>query len=255
MRKNCSNRNISYGQALLNILGGLVSFGIWRQLSSFNSLRLFQGLTILFGLLTLLLVRVFRKSWSEKVASAAFVVNLLPVMAMLWTAHEEMAGLARYWVPFQSHKLSMVSIALLAPFSVWLGATGIVTFAALAILQFELFSPAVRQWMPPGEPWSSLAVGIFASVILFVRIRDRKLQQEKARLAEQLKMNAMHMEALLAIQDLANTPIQTLLIDVELLKLQHPEARELAWRMGQSLQKMRDFSGQVAAELSRGRLK
>ena len=85
------------------------------------------------------------------------------------------------------------------------------------------------------------------TVVLYV-IGRRVSAVERA--AERARTEARALERLareqLALRDLANTPLQTLEIVVELLRRQHPEARELSDRMERSLVRLRELSRAIS---------
>jgi hypothetical protein len=161
---------------------------------------------------------------------------------MLWVSQAALAGLDRYWVPNEPHKLSVLTVAIMAPPRLWAGMAGIAALTGIAAMQFHELPPEARARTPQSEPMAMAAYAVFAVILLFYRVRGRQLYNQSVRLNEQARMASHLSHAFLTVRDLANTPIQTLLLDAELLKRAHPEALPIADRVEASAKRLSELN-------------
>jgi hypothetical protein len=206
---------------ILGLLGLTIDAAYWETSHGRVLAIYFAAIGVILLLLLLLLARRARPS--EALSAFTVLCNAAVVLAALWGADDVLAREPRAWVPFQSHKLGVLVIALIAPTPSWVGAAWIVAFTLASATQYLAFPLEVRAHLATGEPWASLAFGAFAAVILVYRVRLLQVERTAARAqaeAESLKRLA---SIGLAVRDLSNTPLQTLRLSAALLRRRHPE--------------------------------
>jgi len=169
---------------------------------------------------------------------AGFLVHNAVIVGALWITDAYYA-LQPTWVPFRPHELGIFAVALLAPPILWVGVVSVAMFALGAVAQFFVFPAAIRGRLI-GEPWVVVIYGLFGVVLLVYRAQ--RAASERARLRAEAEAATMERLArsFLALRDLANTPLQTLSLTVQLLHLQHPELAPLIDRIERALVRLRD---------------
>jgi hypothetical protein len=161
--------------------------------------------------------------------SVAFLVNTAAILAGLWVTNGYWA-MTRAWTPFQAHKLGALAVPLVAP-ELRVGLLAIGGFAATAIIKFYTFDPRIQQTLPPGEPWFVLAYALFAAVLLAYRLRGLAFERDLIRANAEAAAAERFARTSLYMRDYANTPIQTIVLETELLRLEHPELRRATGRL------------------------
>src|SRR5581483_616261 len=143
------------------------------------------------------------------------------------------------WMPFQAHKLSVLTAAMIAP-ELISGVVSIALFGGGALLQLATFAPELRARLSVGEPWAMLAFAAFSLVVLANRLRRQSVELALAEArAESLVLRRIA-RRLLAVRDLANTPLQTLEANIALVTCV-PGAELYADRMRRSLDRLREW--------------
>jgi hypothetical protein len=232
---------LAYFQGALNIAGASISIAFAR---SFD-LAWRQALTMASGVVLIAVARRYRDVWNARVSSIAFVVAIAPVVPLLWAIQTYESSLGVPFDAFQEHQLSCLTAATLAPPRAAAGLTAIVVFAGSALLQYAHFDPAVRALVPHGAVQGVIASMLFSIVLLAFRVRSRVAAEAAWRSAENVRVMTELTRALMAVRDLANSPIQALTIEVELLRRKHPEAKDLAARIESSMAKLRQLNALV----------
>jgi hypothetical protein len=224
--------------AALNVVGMPIDYMIGRATPTVPLWPNVASALVGAALLVLLLAR--RKQPSVTLGSAAFLVNTAAIVTALVVAAPHYAGSTK-WVPFQANKLGALTVPLLMP-ELWVGVLGVLAFSGSAVIQYGLFAPEIRQRIPFGEPWASVAFGVFGLVLTAYRWRWLETERSLARAqAEAAALDRMA-HTLLAVRDLSNTPLQTIQFIVGLLGEQHPELAPLLERMKGSLTALRDLN-------------
>lgn len=187
---------------------------------------------------------------SLAVGTAAFLIVNLALFVALWLGAQRVAESGIPWVPFRQHHLGALTVAALAPPRLWVGLVTIAGFTVLPILQFSLFSPEIRQRMPYGDPWATLAFGGFASALLVFRLRSNRIETDVARMHAKMAALERFARTMLAVRDLMNTPLQTLQLNAELLREDRPNTKVIADRIERSVARMQEIE-HVAGEYER----
>jgi hypothetical protein len=200
------------------------------------------------GILTLFLA--VRRFPTVQESSAIFLLNNLGALFALWMTSGHYAITPRQYVPFQSHQLAMLCVALIAPGQLWVGALTIALYSGAAVVQHATFAPGVRDRMSAGEPMTTLFFALFALCLLYYRSRRQALAAELDRAhgeAEALKKVARR---LLAVRDLANTPLQTIEANTALID-RLDVVRPYAGRIQRSLDRLRRWQELLDEEATR----
>jgi hypothetical protein len=190
---------------------------------------------------TLLWIPLVRdREWSFATSRGVFLLNNFVIAAMLWLTAAPWAQLeGARWLPFQAHKLSLLTAALIAPDLV----VGLVTlgiYSGAAILQLALFDPAVRARVASGEPWPILAFTLFSIVLLAARMHTQSLERSLIEVRAERRLLRDVAARLLAVRDLANTPLQTIEVNAALVATV-PGAEVYAQRMLRSVERLRSW--------------
>ena len=228
-------------QGVLNILGGAMAALIY---SGFGGTPFSVACTLVIGagLITLLVVARRRSPFSDIPASLIFVANVCPVYLLLWTSQAASATRGLYWTPFEPHGLTCLTIAILAPPVRWIGIPTIVVPPLLATFQHFSFTPDQLQWLPQRPLFAVSAFAAFGVVLYLFRLHDLWLADLAAHSAAEAKMMRKMTNTILAIKDLANSPIQALTLDAETLSRRSPENARLAGRIREASLQLRNLN-------------
>ena len=223
--------------ALLGVVGTAIgALGYWSF--SGTSLRLVQAAGILVSGASLLALRANRTP-SVVFANAVFLLVLVPTVMMVWMADDAVAAQSARWVPYEPNKLSVLTLAVIAPPGWATGVVAILMFVGSAVLHQLVFASAFRAVAATREPFGVIAYGVFALVLLGFRQRGHAMREELARArAEKLALERIARVAM-ALRDLANTPVQTLELVRQHLLLYAPELRVQTDRMRRALAHLR----------------
>jgi len=182
-----------------------------------------EAVSIGIGALLLGALFVRRKHRTERFADVVFLLDVVAIAGALWLTNPYYAESGRPWVPFQANKLGMVTVALLAP-EVWVGLLSIAIYSGASVVQMQLFSEAALARFAIGEPMASIAIGMFAAVLLVYRLRRLALERELVRARTEEQSMATFAMTMLAIRDLSNTPLQTIAFASAAARIEYPEA-------------------------------
>jgi hypothetical protein len=227
--------------ALIGLVGTFVGFaGFWQLGGSTMHGWLFAGLIVNCAALAILHAR--RESPSRALSNALFLIILVPAVANAWLLDQARADHSARWVPYEPNKLSMLTLAMIAPPGWATGLAGIGMFMGSALVHDRLISDAVRARMAAGEPYGIIAYGAFSIVLLGFKQRGHGMREELARArSEKLALERVARVAI-ALRDLANTPVQTLeLVRHELMK-DAPWLHVHQERMGRALAQLRKLN-------------
>lgn len=147
---------------------------------------------------------------------AIFAALTASQLAMV-TGNQLLPGSAWPFPPLIGHKLLLFGVAILAV-STRLGLALIALIAASAVALASLLP------VPPRfELSTTLAISLGAVALLLHRARARRLERDSLA-RDRARATAHHMAGtLLALRDLANTPLQTLQLSSELLSRRYPD--------------------------------
>jgi hypothetical protein len=242
MTRNASARLAWQGamaSAALNLVGTPLDLMMGRSIPGMpawpNLLSMSVGGTLLAFLVAA------RHHPTARAASVVFLANNAAVVLALWVASGHYAAADPAWVPFQANKLGVLAVAMLTPANLPVGITTILLFTAGAIGKYWTFDDAIRHRLPVSEPWSMVAFAVFAVFLFVYRLRRKSLERELLAAQVQKEAAERSTQRLLAIQDLANTPLQTLEANTALLA-RVPGTERYVARMRRALDRLQDWS-------------
>jgi hypothetical protein len=168
---------------------------------------------------TLLLILVQRRHRATvRLTSWMFLVHNVGIVSALWVTSGHFAVGSGSWIPLQANKLGAVIVAAVAPEARFAGSISIAMFVVAAFARaWTLRTVPVLAPLFGLEVATIFVFGLFASLLLLHRSRSDRLRDGlvDAQSKSQALSNLAH--RLLAISDLANTPLQILELNVPLL--------------------------------------
>jgi hypothetical protein len=181
--------------------------------------------------------------------SALVALVLWPLFAVFWLDEAERSAAGALWVPFVGPKMAVLGAALLAPTTT----LGLVLIAALTVETGVLAATFHLKGLDGlegvhGEPWITFVyAGI--SVGLLVH-RHKRLLAERLASRATATAEAMRKQArvFMALRDLSNTPLQTLDVNITLLRDQAPQAALLTERMARAIARLNEMSRLLASQ-------
>jgi hypothetical protein len=169
------------------------------------------------GVLLLTLIQLGGRA-TVRLAASIFLLNNVGIVSSLWvTSGYYSQGLAS-WMPFQANKLGALIVAVIAP-DLLAGLLSIGLFIGTALARaWTLSAAASLAPLLAIEVWTLLIFGIFGAVLLVYRTRSDHLRDDLVDTQAKSQALGAVAQRLLAISDLANTPLQILELNVPLLK-------------------------------------
>jgi hypothetical protein len=189
---------------------------------------LVRGLHAFLAALLVVLFPYLRKRGSSLQAALCFVVIIAPFYLMIWINHVTYSQLQIPWTPMAGPKLLFLTLAVLVPGHYRVNALLMLAAAAESIALWALLDFPVDQLrrLPP-EPWMTLFFGVFSALLLVFRYRDERVIRQLALSRVQAELLEGQARIFLSVRDLSNSPLQVLLISMQLLRKnsreQHPE--------------------------------
>jgi hypothetical protein len=235
------DKNMLFAQGILNALGGVIAAWSWGALGG-GSFYLACAIVILSGLIALIVVSLHPHPFSDISASLIFAANLIPVFLVLWTSHAALATQSVYWIPFEPHGLTCLTIAILAPPVRWIGIPAILVSPILASLQYMNLARDQLRWLPARPLLSVFAFAAFSVVLYLFRLRGLRVAAFAAKATAEAEMMRKMTRTVIAVKDLANSPIQALTLDAETLSRRNPENAEIAARIRTSCLQLRNLN-------------
>jgi len=175
-------------------------------------------------------------------ASMLFFANLIPVFAVLWGMEAASAGVGVPWDPFEAHQLSCLTIAMLAPPVAWIGLFSISLVPALAFAQYVTMAPEVVGILPAKPLAAPFVYAAFGILLYLYRLRAIRISRLAANQEAHARAMARMSRTILSVKDLANSPLQALLLDAETLKLRSPEDLPIAKRIEQATAQLKELN-------------
>jgi hypothetical protein len=185
----------------------------------------------------LAVLRLRRRHPSQSLGNLLFTLNNLVILAALWGTDSQLAH-ASHWNAFDAQKLGALTVALLTPPSLFVGALNIAVFTFVPIAEFASWEDVPQPDLPLAVPFACLAYGAFALGILALQLRRLQNEAADAQLHAQSAAAERLAEVVLALRDQANTPLQT--IELTVARLVHdgqiePRAEQLLRRASATL--------------------
>ncbi|MGZ3449933.1 MAG: hypothetical protein ACXVEF_10075 [Polyangiales bacterium] len=183
---------------------------------------------------------LLRSKPNRRLAAIVFVVNAA-CLSFAMFMRDPLYARVPHWVPFQEAKLACIAAALLAP-GIWSAFAGIGVHLASTLLVVATLDPRVRATIA-FEPTGSIAFAIVGGVIAFHRQRRLALERDVTAAYADVRAADRLARTILAVRDLANTPIQTIELCSELLRLQGTQAPPSVYdRLARATERLRALS-------------
>jgi hypothetical protein len=223
---------------VLNIVGMIMDLAIAREVPS---VPVWPNIaSALAGAALLAVVVVWRRRPSVRLGSIIYLLNSSAVVMALSFTSGAYAESGRPWVPFQADKLGMLTSALLAPEG-WVAVLSISAHTGSCLIRLATFSAAARSRMVIGEPSATLVIAIFALVLLAYRLKTLALEREIARAHAEVTTTHALMKVLLAVRDLANSPLQTIAFAAMTTRQRHPDLEPVMRLVDRALDRLREL--------------
>ncbi|MCU1280198.1 MAG: hypothetical protein JWM53_3744 [bacterium] len=194
------------------------------------------------GLVALLVIT--RRHATLPLCNAVFLATGLPFLLTVWTGEVERAAWGLPFNPFVGEKLVVLAIAFLAP-SLWVG-SGLIVALALEMALLAKGLGLGAHATAGGEPWITLVYCVVALALLAHRLRRLQLEREIAKLRAEAQASARLARTFHAVRDLANTPLQTVAINLALLEKRPGEPEPLT-RIANALARLRELDALLEA--------
>jgi hypothetical protein len=174
---------------------------------------------------------------SITLSSAVFIANALAVSSALAMVSPAFAASGDPWTPFQANKLGMMIVAALGPELV----PGLIAIGALGLSALAQQELLIGQPSAVSEPIVMMIFLIIAVVLLVLRLRGAASVRALARARADAESAAEINRRLLALRDLANTPLQNLEVAARILETEYPAAKRVTDAMVRAIVRMRDL--------------
>ena len=225
--------------AFLNAVGMSADFLLARAVPTMPIYPYAMSVLVGIGLIVFLLIR--RPRATVRLCSAVFLVNIVAILVALWITSGYWATTGRTWTPFQANKLGALAVAVLAPQLV-VGLASIAGFAATAVGKFYFLDPEIQRGFPVGEPWFVLIYALFGAVLLIYRLRGMALEREMQRVQAEAAAAERLARTFLRLRDYTNTPVQTIVFTIELLRAKTRDLKPILDRLERAVEKLTELS-------------
>jgi hypothetical protein len=189
------------------------------------------------GVVGVVLLLVRRGKASVTLSSAVFIANALAVSAALALVSPVFAASGDPWTPFQANKLGMLIVAALGPELI----PGLIAIGALGLSGLAQQALLNGQPSAVSEPLVMMIFLIMAVVLLVLRLRGAASTRALAKARADAESAEEINRRLLALRDLANTPLQNLEVAARLLETEYPTAKHVTDAMVRAVVRMRDL--------------
>ena len=169
-----------------------------------------------------------------------FLMTIVPSYFYLWFYLEMHIQGTAVFAPYNIFRIMFFVLVFIVPSSYWINfclMCGFALEAGIAWFYFDL--PSLKHIAIGGEPLGLMVSLTVSLTILFFKRRDEQIiralitQEARSEIVTQLA------RTFLSIRDRSNTPLQTLVFAVELLKKKYPEENELITILGNSVERLK----------------
>jgi hypothetical protein len=199
-------------------IGGLLSIGALSILG----FSVIPGIIIAVPAITCMAASLVMPEPSRRTYHAMFAIMATAAIVGIVMANDMMANQGPFDA-FPGIKLAALAIALLAP-SRRIG-VALIGLAMLAPIgeTYLWWSAEQRSRMPLFEPWATVGICAAALALLSAQRHRAEIVREVAQAQADRDGMARLARLVLALRDLANSPMQTLVLSVELLQRKYQE--------------------------------
>jgi hypothetical protein len=126
----------------------------------------------------------------------------------------------------------------LAPPVLWVGVAGIVIVSLAGTIQYLTFSSEVTSHVVGKEPWTIIFSTVYAIIFFLLRFRAAQLENREVRYRIE-NIIAKHLaKRLINLKDLTNSPLQTLKMNLVILRKKHPAEVKILDRFERSIDRL-----------------
>lgn len=180
----------------------------------------------------------YKEFWTTRKCVAVFLI-FYTFMAYLGWRTELIFASSKFWVPYASYKLQMIFLAFLVP------GTYLMNFIMMCLLSFL----AIFQWFyldirhAPNailtvEPYLSMIYAGTSFSLFWFRYRDQRIIELLSRQKERAENNEKIASIMMSMKDRMNTPLQSQIMAIELMKKKCPELQHLIVPLESSMNKI-----------------
>lgn len=166
-----------------------------------------------------------RRSASDSLPALAFACVVMPFWLTFWISEAYHVAIGRFEQPFVGPKLMFFVISALCPTRPrWMAPALLASMCIEVAIMWKLLGFATEPTVvATGEPWISVSYALLAFFLFASRVHWMHLHEELARARAETRMLHTTNQAFVAVQDLANTPLQSLEIALSLMERERPE--------------------------------
>jgi hypothetical protein len=180
-------------------------------------------------------------------ARVAWVVGILPFVVALPFLARRYELQPRGWEPLFRHKLALLLIATLTPPRARIGLLPVALLVVEALVEYWLLGLRHSRYLWPGEPLRTLVYAFIAGALLYRRARDMQRERALVKREEDARVVERLARVALAVHDMTNTPLQTLVAGVELVASDASQAARALPSMVRAVDKLRSLSDALAS--------
>jgi hypothetical protein len=195
-------------------------------------------------LVSLLLVR--RRTGSTLFNLACYGLACLPHFVLFWIRGASREAAGHSWEPFWRQRVLCLMLAMISPGELVITGAVIVAVAVEACIEFWVTDLRYSPHLAHGEPWVTVAIAAIGLWMLIYRTRVMaRERRHEAKLREALAVERLARVSV-AVRDLANSPLQLLLIGLGLLSRTVPDEEPVLERMRRAVDRLHELNDLLA---------
>lgn len=207
--------NVSLTTALIIIMTQAMAASVAYDAGNFEP-RLVH---LIIGLLSAIVLLLFRSKWKRSYSIAIFILLYTPYFFVIWQSHLIRTMAAETWVPFLGHKIHFFTLACLVPGPYWINLLFIIGFLIqVGLIWLVMNIPHLDNVIITYEPMWTILCALISLVLLYFKYRDQKFIEKLIHKNTQLVAYNNLSRVFLSLRDKMNTPLQSQLLAIELLK-------------------------------------
>ena len=230
--------------AAFTLVNSMMAFFLWWPVAGVTVWQWAQAVAVQACALAVLLSIRERPEWVDDVLGYVVTASIL---LAFWVTNGELAYSTDRFSSFAGVKLAMLAVGVFAPAEWRLGIPVLASLTLLAPVEYATWSPDARTNVALPEPWGTAAFGSICIGLFLFRGRLAKARLDAARSHAEAAAAERFARKLLAIRDLANSPMQAIELDVAILRAGHADRDWLATSMERALARLRELNAVLAS--------
>lgn len=170
-----------------------------------------------------------------------FLVATLPLLPIMWIAELQLSRAGAPWGPFAGFKFVVFPAALLTPGPLYVATLLTLAIGGEAVAAYYVMDLSHNKWASPGEPGATIVFTSIALCTILYRAAIRRAERDAARVRAEADAFERFATMFLALRDGAGTPLQTLEVGIELLRMKKADPIATTDRMMRALAELRDI--------------